>query len=122
MASLGHGLHGLLSSIRCIAQHEDAVCELLHDVQHNSHASGKIATELLSLLDDLPSRDYLDDIEAVRDILGQSRTASQRKSRTTSAAKQRARSSAKKPSRRAVIVKIGSRKATPRGTRRKPSR
>jgi hypothetical protein len=136
MASLGHCLHGLLSSIRCIAQHEDALCELLHELRHQSAPFTSITTELLALLDDLPSHDYLDDIEAVRDILGQSRTAARRKSRKAPAAKQRAQAKSMKTSRTAAMVRTGSRTVTSRtatspmtasrktssNTRRKPSR
>jgi hypothetical protein len=59
--------------MRCIAQHEDALCELLHEAQHGA-ASSSLKGELLMLVNDLPTYDYLDDLDGLRDMLGQART------------------------------------------------
>lgn len=117
-ASLSHCLHSLLSSVRCIAQHEDAICELLHESRHNP-ASSRLAAQLHSLLDDLPAHEYLYDLEAVRDILGQPRLASKSRSRSSakaSAGKQRTQAVANNR-RGSAKSKTASRKI-----RRKPSR
>jgi len=59
----------ILSCVRCIAQHEDALCELLHDLRH-SGASAHLCGELLALADDLPAYDYASELDELRDMLG----------------------------------------------------
>jgi hypothetical protein len=75
-------LHSLLHSIRCIAHHEDRLCELLHELHHTKIAQVKFLVEIRDLLEDLPSYDFLDDLKAVRDILGQTQIAPKQPRRT----------------------------------------
>src|SRR5205823_2706040 len=72
--SLAHCLHSLLSCIRCIAQREDTLCELLHEVQHYGASAG-VRGEVFTLIDELPAADYVDDLDALRAMLGTSRLA-----------------------------------------------
>jgi len=127
-SSLAHSLLSLLSCMRCISCREDAFCELLHEVQHNG-ATSKIMGELLTLIDELPAEDYIDDLHALRDMLGVSGTASRngrarRKTPRTSVMKQqRARAGyrAEPADGRHARRKVA-RKNTSGKTRRKPSR
>jgi hypothetical protein len=121
-------LHSLLHSIRCIAHHEDSVCELLHELHHTKIAQTKFITELRDLLEDLPAYDFLDDFNDVRDILGQTQIAEKqrrqaRKPPKASPARRtqsRAKRKPRKPSKRKSTRTTSRRTASP--NRRKPSR
>jgi hypothetical protein len=121
-------LHSLLHSIRCIAHHEDSVCELLHELHHTKIAQTKFITELRDLLEDLPAYDFLDDFNGVRDILGQTQIAEKqqrqaRKPPNASSArrtKSRAKRKPRKPSKRKSTRTASRRTASP--NRRKSSR
>jgi hypothetical protein len=119
-------LHSLLHSIRCIAHHEDSVCELLHELHHTNIAQTKFITELRDLLEDLPAYDFLDDFNDVRDILGQTQIAANQQRRPRkpprASAAMRTQSRAKsKPSERETKPST-SRRTAPPNRRRKPSR
>ena len=76
-------LHTLLHTMRCIAQHEDALCELSHEVKQTGRLSEETKLALDDLLKKLPSQDYVYDLNAVTVLLGNSAepasTASKRK-------------------------------------------
>ena len=55
--------------MRCIAQHEDALCELSHSIRSSSSLSRAASKELRTILDNLPSHDYLHDLEAVEALV-----------------------------------------------------
>ena len=67
---LYHRLDALVHTIRCIAQYEDALCELSHDVKRAGTASSQMTHEVRSLLEKIPSHDFLLDLDAVRNLLG----------------------------------------------------
>lgn len=121
-------LHSLLHSIRCIAHHEDSVCELLHELHHTKIAQTKFITELRDLLEDLPAYDFLDDFNDVRDILGQTQIAAKKKRQPrkpprASAARRtqsRAKRTLRKPSEPKTTRSTSRKTALP--NRRKPSR
>ena len=122
-------LHSLLHSIRCIAHHEDSVCELLHELHHTKIAQTKFITELRDLLEDLPAYDFLDDFNDVRDILGQTQIAAKQQRQARNAPKasaaKRTQSSAKRKPRKSSereITRSTSRRTASPNTRRKPSR
>ncbi len=58
-------LRSLLHTVRCIAQHEDALCTVLHNLRNHPENSTELAVELQTLLDELPSRDYAYDLDAL---------------------------------------------------------
>ncbi len=62
-------LRTLLHTVRCVSQHEDALCTLLHNLQHHPENSAELTAELHTLLDELPSRDYIDDLNALHRVL-----------------------------------------------------
>jgi hypothetical protein len=121
-------LHSLLHSIRCIAHHEDSVCELLHELHHTKIAQTKFIAELRDLLEDLPAYDFLDDFNDVRDILGQTQIAEkrqrQRKPPKASPARRtqsRAKRKPRKPPERKTPRSMTRKTASP-NTRRKSSK
>jgi hypothetical protein len=123
-------LHSLLHSIRCIAQHEDALCELLHELHHTTIAQAKFIAELRDLLEDIPAHDYVDDLDAVRDILGQTQIPAKqqrrgpKRPRAAAARHTQSRSSgtSRKPTQRKNTRSTASRRTASPKARRKPSR
>jgi hypothetical protein len=89
-----HRIDSLLHTMRCIAQYEDVLCELSQEIRRTGGLSPELTNEILSILEKLPSHDYLMDVDAVRDALEDvtptSRTTSPRK-----VAKERRRKSSK---------------------------
>ena len=69
--SASHRLHALLHAVRCIAQREDALCEMLHEMKNSTRFSGEQAAALRAIVEHLPSQDYLDDLRSVTDLLSQ---------------------------------------------------
>jgi hypothetical protein len=122
-------LHSLLHSIRCIAQHEDSLCELLHELHHTKIAQAKFIAELRDLLEDLPAHDYVDDLDAVRDILGQTKIAAKQlrapkppRAAVAGYTQSRANRTSQKPRQRKNTRSTASRKTASPNARRKPSR
>ena len=62
-------LHTLLHTVRCIAQHEDALCELSHEVQQSGQLSEETKVALDALLKKIPSHEYAHDLDAVTVLL-----------------------------------------------------
>jgi len=124
--SLVHLLHSLLSCMRCITQHEDALCELLHEAQHGA-ASGRLRGELVTLIEDLPTYDYVDDLDRLRDMLGRAPTTvragrNQRKRARLSAAKKLTAKKRKTAAVPAAAKNTRSHKSKLRKSGRKPYR
>jgi hypothetical protein len=55
--------------MRCIAQYEDALCELSHGLKGATAISAEASEELRDILEKIPSHDYVVDLESVRAIL-----------------------------------------------------
>ena len=68
-SSAYHRLDALLHTMRCIAQYEDALCELSHGLKGASALSAEASEELRHILEKIPSHDYVVDLEAVKAIL-----------------------------------------------------
>jgi hypothetical protein len=64
-----HYLDALLHTMRCIAQYEDVLCELSHEVKRTGDLSPGISNELHEILEKIPSHDYVLDLEAARAAL-----------------------------------------------------
>ena len=62
-------LHTLLHTVRCIAQYEDVLCEITHEMKQSSKLSPRLSRELYAILDKIPSHAYVSDLNAVREIL-----------------------------------------------------
>jgi hypothetical protein len=73
--SVVHRLDALLQTMRCIAQHEDALCELSHETRRTGSLSAETSDELRRILERLPAEDYVIDVDAVRAVLGEPRRA-----------------------------------------------
>ena len=68
--------------MRCIAQYEDVLCELSHELKRSGSLSAQTSEELHEILEKIPSHDYLMDLESARAILaapGSSKRPSLRK-------------------------------------------
>jgi hypothetical protein len=78
-----HRLDALLHTMRCIAQYEDALCELSHEVKWTGDLSPEISDELREILETIPSHDYVLDLDAVRVILIEPHTPMKSGSRTS---------------------------------------
>ncbi len=59
--------------MRCIGEREDALCEMLHELKSSIGVSDQQAIELRSILEHLPSQDYLNDLRSLTDLLDQPR-------------------------------------------------
>lgn len=66
-----HRLDALLHTIRTIAQHEDELCTLLHDVRSKGKVSKPLLRELQTLLAVLPAAEYTHDLFAVSELTGE---------------------------------------------------
>lgn len=68
-AELTYRLNTLLHTMRAIARHEDQLCTLMHEVQNSGIVDPGLDEELRDLLEQMPSHEYQDDVEAVRTTL-----------------------------------------------------
>ena len=85
-------INSLLYTLRSIAQREDQLCMLMHHLRTSGKLNAGLAAELHEILDEIPSDEYLHDLQALRHSLetvegksGEGRTA-----RPRSGAKRRA--------------------------------
>ena len=65
---LTHRLDALLHTMRCIAQHEDQLCTLLHDARKTGRMSATLRRDLNAILTELPAEEYTDDLHAVLEL------------------------------------------------------
>lgn len=54
--------------MRCIAQHEDQLCSLLHDARKTGRLNTALRRELQAILAELPAEEYTDDLHAVLEM------------------------------------------------------
>lgn len=66
---VSHKISALLHTMHCIAQHEDELCSLLHATKRANLVDAGLSDELLALLEAMPSREYRDDLEELREAL-----------------------------------------------------
>jgi hypothetical protein len=71
-SSFGHRLDALLHTMRCIAQYEDALCELAHEVKRTGTLSPEATNTLRDILESIPTHDFVLDLDAVSDMLAPS--------------------------------------------------
>ena len=64
-AALTDRLETLLHTVRCIAQHEDELCTLLHEARSSGKLSGESAADLRNILEGLPAEEYAWQLHAV---------------------------------------------------------
>ena len=62
--------HALLNTVRCIAQHEDRLCVLLHQMKRGGTVGAVLTKELRALLEAMPAEEYAVDLRAFEDELG----------------------------------------------------
>ena len=62
---LANRLDTLLHTVRCIAQHEDELCTLLHAARKSNRITALLARELRSILAELPAEEYAWELHAV---------------------------------------------------------
>ncbi len=63
-------INSLLRIMRVIEQHEEQLCTIMNDIKISGAVSAAVATELRGLLDEIPSSEYQEDLNAVRAALG----------------------------------------------------
>jgi hypothetical protein len=61
--------------MRCMAQYEDALCELSHELRQTGQLSSELREEIRDLLDKIPSHDFQLDLDAARAELDVSRAS-----------------------------------------------
>lgn len=89
-------LDALLHTVRCIAQHEDALCELSHEVKQSGFLSEETRLALDVLLKKIPAQDYVHDLDAVSTLLaGSPRPTSSGSTRKTASAPARKQAAVK---------------------------
>lgn len=64
-AVLTDRLETLLHTVRCIAQHEDELCTLLHEARSAGKLSPQAASDLRAILEALPAEEYTWQLHAV---------------------------------------------------------
>jgi hypothetical protein len=69
VAPMHHQLDALLHTVRCIAQYEDALCELTHEAKRSGSLTPEASRELKTILDRIPSQEYLIEVEMLRKML-----------------------------------------------------
>lgn len=69
---LTHRLDALLHTMRCIAQHEDQLCTLLHDARKTGRITAALRRDLSVILAELPAEEYTEDLHAVLEITASS--------------------------------------------------
>lgn len=62
-------LNTLLHTVRSIAEFEDHLCTILHEIKTTGAASGALSHELAEVLEDMPSTHFTQELQAVRAVL-----------------------------------------------------
>ncbi len=62
-------VNSLLHTVRHIARYEDQVCTLLHEIQTSGQLNPTTHEELTVLLEEIPSAEYFDDLQALEQAL-----------------------------------------------------
>lgn len=61
--------HALLNLVRCIAQHEDRLCILVHAMKQRGTVGAAMTKDLRALLQQMPAEDYAAELRALEDEL-----------------------------------------------------
>jgi hypothetical protein len=67
--ALADRLDTLLHTVRCIAQHEDELCTLLHAARKSNRLAKSLASELRAILANLPAEEYAWELRALEEEL-----------------------------------------------------
>lgn len=59
-------IHSLLYTLRAIAEREDQLCTVMHHLRTFGKLTPALAGELHEILEEIPTREYLHDIDALR--------------------------------------------------------
>lgn len=62
-------INSLLRVMRVIEQHEEQLCTLMHDIKSSGAVSVGVAAELRTILEEMPSSEYREDLQAVKEAL-----------------------------------------------------
>ncbi|MBE7159252.1 MAG: hypothetical protein INR62_12625 [Rhodospirillales bacterium] len=62
-------INSLLYTLRAIAQREDQLCMLMHHLRTSGKLSPSLAAELHEILQEIPTEEYLHDVDALRATL-----------------------------------------------------
>jgi hypothetical protein len=62
-------IHELLYTLRAIAQREDQLCILMHHLRTSGKLSTSLTAELHEILDEIPTQEYVHDLQALRESL-----------------------------------------------------
>ena len=84
---LYYRVHSLLHTVRLIGQHEDQLCSLLHEVETAGKGTPVINQELRTLLDEIPSIEYQQELNALHESLGEWKQVARTRVRAKTAAK-----------------------------------
>ena len=71
VSPVAHQIGSLLHTMRSIQQHEQELCTLKHHFERESSPGPEVMEDLRQLLESMPTRDYLDDLDALHDTVGQ---------------------------------------------------
>ena len=72
-APLYYDLHSLLHTVRHIAAAEDELCSLMEEAKASGEMDKAMARDLRRVLERLPVREFVSEVESVRGMLGRSR-------------------------------------------------
>lgn len=62
-------INSLLYTLRAIAQREDQLCVLMHHLRTSGKLNAAMSGELHEILDEIPTQEYLHDLDALRAAL-----------------------------------------------------
>ena len=65
---LAHGLGGLLHTMQTVQHFEETLCSLMHALRRG-RATSALLRELRDVLEQLPARDYVHEVDALRDAV-----------------------------------------------------
>lgn len=75
---LFYSLHSLLETLRRLQICEEKLCSLFHEVQTSGRVSPALSRDLLSLLEEMPTVQYRQDVAAIEKTLATSGPAARR--------------------------------------------
>lgn len=70
LPELYYRAHTLLTTVRSIAQHEDRLCILLHEMKRQGTMRVGLAKELRLLVEEMPAEEYAMELRALEEELG----------------------------------------------------
>ncbi len=68
-AAVAHRIHALLHTMHQIERYEERLCSMQDAIKRSGKVSAALLRDLQSVLEEIPSEDYLHDLEAVRDLI-----------------------------------------------------